>query len=291
MTSSSTTDRSITLAQTTQRSPIVESKICEPVAIRVRSPTDVGPRRTTLGSRITSCGELHRVVEVDGRRVEHRHPGPHPAVVELHPHVPLGAGELGAVVDPGRGARRRPCRARRRCRPSSRAKATRSVRYSSPVAGDGRGRRSGAAATPRRSRTGPALISAIWRSSSVASLSSTIRSTVPPSLRTTRPSPVGSTASTETRAIAAWSRPRSSSSVDSISALDERDVAREDEHLLDAVREHLEGGPQRVARAPGLVLEAPCPRGPRRRSAPRRSPANRRRAAARRSRRVAASST
>ena len=68
----------------------------------------------------------------------------------------------------------------------------------------------------------PALISEIWRSSSVASLSSTIRSTVPPSLRTTRPRPVGSMASTETRAMAAWSSPRSSSSVESSPGLHQR---------------------------------------------------------------------
>ncbi len=99
-------------------------------------------------------------------------------------------------------------------RPSSRANATRSVRYSSPEAGEGRRspirRRSHGASIAYR----PALISAIWRSSSVASLSSTIRSTVPPSLRTTRPRPVGSTASTDTSAIAAWSSARASSSAD-----------------------------------------------------------------------------
>ena len=44
----------MTLAQTTQSVPMLESKICEPVAIRVRSPTDVVPRRITFGSSTTS---------------------------------------------------------------------------------------------------------------------------------------------------------------------------------------------------------------------------------------------
>ena len=140
-------------------------------------------------------------------------------------------------------------------RPSSRANATRSVRYSSPVVVDGRRspirRRSHAASIAYS----PALISAIWRSSSVASLSSTIRSTVPPSLRTTRPRPVGSRASTETRAIAAWSRPRSSSSEDSRSAWTSGTSPDSDEDLLDVVGELPERGAQRVAGAPRLVLE------------------------------------
>ena len=176
-------------------------------------------------------------------------------------------------------------------RPSSRANATRSVRYSSPVVGDGRRspirRRSHAASIAYR----PALISEIWRSSSVASLSSTIRSTVPPSLRTTRPRPVGSMASTETRAIAAWSRPRSSSSVDRSSGLDQRDVARHDQDLLDAVGERLEGRPQ--ARRPCRVARpgAPRRRAPRRRRARPRWPASRRRRAALPVAPVAASST
>ena len=41
------------------------------------------------------------MVEVHGRGVEHRDARPHPAVVQVDPHVPLGAGELGPVVDPG----------------------------------------------------------------------------------------------------------------------------------------------------------------------------------------------
>ena len=51
---SSTVERSMTLAQTTQSGPMIESTICEPAAIRVRSPIRVAPRRMTLGSRTTS---------------------------------------------------------------------------------------------------------------------------------------------------------------------------------------------------------------------------------------------
>ena len=138
-------------------------------------------------------------------------------VVELDPHVPLGAGELARSLMPVS----RPSSSTSSAatsRPSSRAIATRSVRYSSPVVALGSRspirRRSHAASSAYR----PALISVIWRSSSVASLSSTIRSTVPPSVRTTRPRPVGSSASTATSAIAAWSSARASSSAASSSA-------------------------------------------------------------------------
>ena len=44
----------MTLAQITQSAPISESMICDPAAIRVRSPTRVRPRRITFGSRTTS---------------------------------------------------------------------------------------------------------------------------------------------------------------------------------------------------------------------------------------------
>ena len=44
----------MTLAQMTQSSPMTESTTWEPVAIRVRLPTRVVPRRITFGSRITS---------------------------------------------------------------------------------------------------------------------------------------------------------------------------------------------------------------------------------------------
>ena len=73
-------------------------------------------------------------------------------------------------------------------RPSSRASRTRSVRYSSPVTGDGSSdaiRRRSQAASKAYS---PALISLPASSSGVASFASTIRSTVPNSPRTTRPS-------------------------------------------------------------------------------------------------------
>ena len=99
------------------------------------------------------------------------------------------------------------------------------------------------------------MISVICRSSSVASLSSTIRSTVPPSLRTTRPRPVGSIASTETSAIAAWSMARASSSDGEQVRAHERHVTREDEDLRDLVVQHVEGGAQRVAGAARDVLE------------------------------------
>ena len=43
-------------------------------------------------------GELHGVVQVRGGRVHHRHPGSHPAVVELDPKIPLAREPAG----PGR---------------------------------------------------------------------------------------------------------------------------------------------------------------------------------------------
>ena len=95
-------------------------------------------------------------------------------------------------------------------RPSSRASRTRSVRYSSPVAADGV-----RAPIRRRSQAAskaymPALISLPASSSGVASFASTMRSTVPNSPRTTRPSSAGSAAKTLASAIAASSWRRAS---------------------------------------------------------------------------------
>ena len=164
-------------------------------------------------------------------------------------------------------------------RPSSRANATRSVRYSSPVVGDGRRspirRRSHAASIAYR----PALISEIWRSSSVASLSSTIRSTVPPSLRTTRPRPVGSIASTETRAIAAWSsaaQPRAARTggrpATSGTSPDRTRISSTPSGSAG------EGGARARRRCRAARPGAPRRRAPRRRRGPPRWPASRRRA-------------
>ncbi len=43
--------------------------------------------------------EGHAPVEVDRRRVAHRHAGAHVLLVAADPQAPLGGGELGAVVD------------------------------------------------------------------------------------------------------------------------------------------------------------------------------------------------
>ncbi len=95
-------------------------------------------------------------------------------------------------------------------RPSSRARRTSSVRYSSPVVGEGASdsirRRSQAASNTYR----PELISLLSSSSSLASLNSTIASTMPNSLRTTRPSWAGSAAMTVASAMAASSWRRAS---------------------------------------------------------------------------------
>ena len=91
----------MTLAQITQSVPMLDSKICEPVAIRVRSPTFVSALQDHVGLEHDVLGQVHGVVEIHGRRVEHGHARPHPAVVEVHAHVPLGARELRAVVDAG----------------------------------------------------------------------------------------------------------------------------------------------------------------------------------------------
>ena len=53
----------------------------------------------TFGSRVTSAASSTRPVEVDRRRVAHRHAGAHVGLVEPDPQAPLGGGELGAVVD------------------------------------------------------------------------------------------------------------------------------------------------------------------------------------------------
>ena len=107
-------------------------------------------------------------------------------------------------------------------RPSSRARRTSSVRYSSPVVGDGASdsmrRRSQAASNAYR----PELISLFASSSSSASLTSTIASTMPNSLRTMRPSSAGSAAKTVARAMAASSWRRASRSPSRSVGRDER---------------------------------------------------------------------
>src|SRR5258706_4655861 len=49
-------------------------------------------------------GDRHRRVEIDRRRVAHRHAGPHRGGVDPRAEVPLGLGKLGPVVDPGQPA-------------------------------------------------------------------------------------------------------------------------------------------------------------------------------------------
>ena len=63
------------------------------------SPIRVAPRRTTPGSRVTSCAELDRPVDVHRRRVAHRHAGAHVRLVDPDAERPLGLGELAPVVD------------------------------------------------------------------------------------------------------------------------------------------------------------------------------------------------
>ena len=90
----------MTLAQTTQSDPMTEFE-------DLRTGGDPGPlphssRAAKDHVRLEDDvpGELHRVVEVHGGRVGHGHPGTHPAIVEVHPHVPLRTGKLATVVDP-----------------------------------------------------------------------------------------------------------------------------------------------------------------------------------------------
>ena len=86
-------------AQTNARAPTVLSTIWLPAPMTVPSPTDDLPRRMTFGSRVTSVRERHVPVEVDRGRVAHRDPVAHVLLVAADPQVPLGGGELGAVVD------------------------------------------------------------------------------------------------------------------------------------------------------------------------------------------------
>ena len=147
-------------------------------------------------------------------------------------------------------------------RPSSRAKRTRSVTYSSPLTGEG-SQVADPAPEPRRLDRVQAGVDLADRRAPrpVASLSSTIRSTVPPSLRTTRPSPVGSIASTLTSATAAWSMPRASSSAVRQLGPHQGHVPVEHEHLVDVVVER-----PRAPRAARRRCRAGRPGGRRRRA-------------------------
>ena len=90
MTSLPTFDPSITLAQTTDRSPIDESTIWLPALITESRPIFVMPRRMTFGSMVTSG------LDLDGRVDDHRG-----GVVEGHAlfHVALDDGELEHELD------------------------------------------------------------------------------------------------------------------------------------------------------------------------------------------------
>ena len=125
----------MTLAQIRSRAPTGVSMSCQPAPIVVPGPTDVRPRRITFGSSVTSAASSTVGVDVGGRRVQHR-----------------DAGEQVALVDPSRSRSASASWTRSlipssvpvvvdstavTVRPSARARATRSVRYSSPVAGDG----------------------------------------------------------------------------------------------------------------------------------------------------------
>ncbi len=142
----------------------------------------------TFGSSVTSAPRSTVPVEVDRGRVAHRHAVAHVRLVEPDAQAPLGGGQLGSVVDavePAVVLERRP--RSRSGRPRARA-GSRSVRYSSPVVADGV---EGADPAPQPGaiegvEPGVRLVAGEL-SSGVASRASTIRSTVPNSLRTTRP--------------------------------------------------------------------------------------------------------
>ena len=178
------------------------------------------------------------------------------SLVDPRPEVPLGLGELGPVVDAEQPAvvldRQAP---RRPGRPPGRARRARS----------GTARRSSAraevadpatAARPRRTRTGPALISLTASSSSVASL--LLDDPLDGArLVADRPGPrsPGSIASTATSAIAAWSSAALLEQLVEQRGLEQRRVAGQDEDLVGVVGQRGHGGRDGVAGAARLGLE------------------------------------
>ena len=101
----------------------------------------------------------------------------------------------------------------------------------------------------------PALVSFVSSSSGVASLASTMRSTVPNSPRTTRPSSAGSAENTLARAMAASSARRASSTASMSEPVTSGHVARQDEDLGRVGRDALEGDAHGVAGPGGRRLE------------------------------------
>ena len=86
-------------AQTQARAPIVAID-------DLAAGTDHGPlpdRRRAAQDHVRLEGDVRRErhvpVEVDRGRVAHRHAVAHVLLVAADPQVPLGGGELGAVVD------------------------------------------------------------------------------------------------------------------------------------------------------------------------------------------------
>ena len=168
----------MTLAQTRTFRPTVAStsSLCGPMTLP--SPIDVAPRRMTSGSRVTSVGEIDIPVEVDRRRVAHRHAVAHVGLVEADAQAPFGGGELGPVVDAVEAAVVLEAdRAHDATVLAGQADELGQV----DLAGHARGLER---LDPPRSHSAskayrPALISLPSSSSGVASFASTIRSTVP----------------------------------------------------------------------------------------------------------------
>ena len=248
---SSTVDDSTMLAQTRRPAPIVASTSWLPAPMTL----PVADRRRAAQDDVRLEGdvraEVDRPVEVDRRRVAHRHAVAHVRLVEPDAHAPLGRRELRAVVDPvepavvleGDRADQAAVLAGEPDQLGQVQLAGRRPTASAP--------RSGGAARPRRRRRCPALISLLASSSGVASRASTIRSTVPNSPRTTRPSSAGSAANTLASAIAASSWRRASRTASRSAPVIERDVARQDEDLVGLGGDHGQRGrrPRRPSRA------------------------------------------
>ena len=88
------------------RAPLPDDGVVDLRPARDAGPgTDRGPAAEDhVRLQHDVLGEHHRVIQVHRGRIHHRDPGPHPAVVGLHPHVPFGAGELRPIVDPGQAS-------------------------------------------------------------------------------------------------------------------------------------------------------------------------------------------